>query len=372
VLRSFPATAVVFLPNGRGPSPGELLRQPELASTLEKIASGGSRAFYEGNFAKALLKVSAEQGGHFSAEDLAAHHTEVRDPISASYRGLTVYEQPPVSQGHILLEELAILDGFDLAGRSPNDPDVIHLMVEAKKLAFADRARYAGDPRVNAFAAERLLHADFIAQRRRTIDPHRAADAPVPGQLEAAVHDTTSFAVVDAAGNAVAAIQSVFQVWGSGLVVDGTGVLLNNRLCGFNLEPGHPNALAPGKRTVHTLNNYVLTDGEGLALLGGTPGAQQQVQTNMQIISAIIDAGFDIQTAIDLPRWGHTAGLDLTLEPRYEDSVAEELSRLGHHVRWTAPWDGALGRAAVIQRVNSSGVLMGATDLRGEGCALGW
>lgn len=372
VLRSFPATAAVFLPHGRLPEPGQILQQADLARTLEAIASDGRDGFYAGPFAKALLNVSAKHGGHFTPDDLPAHNTVVTDPVTISYRGLTVHEQPPVSQGHIVLEELGILDGFDLSGRSPEDPDLIHTMIEAKKLAFADARRYAGDPERSSFLVERLLQPQFLAERRRSIDSRRAADSPAAGLLEAIAHDTTSFAVADAAGNAVAAIQSVFQPWGSGVIVDGTGVLLNNRLDGFVLQAGHPNALHPGKRPVHTLNQYIVTRGGRPVLIGGTPGGQQQVQTNMQVISAIVDAGYDVQSAIDLPRWGHRDGLEIVMESRYDESVFVELERRGHRIRRTGPWDGLMGRAAVISLNQDTGVRMGALDLRSEGAAAGW
>ncbi|HZQ37771.1 MAG TPA: gamma-glutamyltransferase [Dehalococcoidia bacterium] len=372
ILRRFPATTAAFMPNGRLPRPGQILRQPDLARTLRQIAEGGSAAFYSGPFVEALLRVSREQGGYFSPDDLPAHRTEIGAPIACEYRGLTVYEQPPVTQGHILLEELLLLEGFDLAGRSPVEPDVIHLMVEAKKLAFADRMAHAGDPNRSRFDVRRLLDADFIAERRARIDPRRAADEPAEGRLAEAIHDTTSFAVCDAGGNAVAAIQSVFHPWGSGLVVEGTGVLLNDRMCSFTLEPGHPNALEPGKRPVHTLNNYLITRDGRPYLFGGTPGGMQQVQTNMQIISAVVDGGYDVQTAVDLPRWGHNTGPDLTLESRYDEGVSAELERRGHRVRRTGAWDGLMGRVMAIQIDTESGARLGASDLRGEGSVAGF
>ncbi|HLZ71179.1 MAG TPA: gamma-glutamyltransferase [Dehalococcoidia bacterium] len=371
VLRQFPASVAAFLPHGRQPRAGEILRQPDLARTLQQIAEGGSAAFYHGPFAEALLRVSREQGGYFAASDLAEHETETARPISCAYRGLTVYEQPPVTQGHILLEELLLLEGFDLSGRSPNEPDVMHLMVEAKKLAFADRIAHAGDPRRSGFEVQRLLEPDFIAERRARIDPRRAAAQPEAGRLREAVHETTSFAVCDAAGNAVAAIQSVFHPWGSGLVVEGTGVLLNDRMCSFSIEPGHANAVEPGKRPVHTLNNYLVTRDGRPFLFGGTPGGMQQVQTNMQIISAVVDGGFDLQTAVDLPRWGHSAGLEVTLESRYDERVSAELEQRGHRVRQIGAWDGLMGRVTAIQIDAESGARLGASDLRGEGSVAG-
>ncbi len=371
-LRRFPASVAAFMPGGALPRPSQILRQPDLARTLQQIADGGSEAFYRGPFAEALLRVSREQGGYFAPEDLAEHQTEIGEPISCNYRGLTVYEQPPVTQGHILLEELLLLEGFDLAGRSPDEPDVMHLMIEAKKLAFADRRAHAGDPRRSGFDVRRLLDADFIAERRSRIDRQHAASEPEAGRLREAVHETTSFAVCDGAGNAVAAIQSVFHPWGSGLVVDATGVLLNDRMCSFSLEPGHPNALEPGKRPVHTLNNYLITRDGRPYLFGGTPGGMQQVQTNMQIISAVVDGGYDVQTAVDLPRWGHNAGLDVTLESRYDETVYAELERRGHRVRRTGAWDGLMGRVMAIQIDAESAARMGASDLRGEGSVAGF
>jgi len=372
LLRSNDATAAVYMPGGRVPQPGEILRQPDLARTLEAIRDGGGDAFYDGEFPRALERDARKLGGHFTASDLPDHTTDVRDPISREYRGLTVYEQPPVSQGYILLEELGIIEGFDLAGRLPDDPEVIHLMIEAKKLAFADSRHHGGDPRRSTFDVNHLLDPGFLAQRRAQIDPQRAAVRSAAGSLPHAVHDTTSFAVVDGAGNAVAAIQSVFSPWGSGVVVEGTGVLLNNRLTGFTTEPGHANVLEPGKRPVHTLNQYLITKKGHPILVGGTPGGQQQVQTNMQVISAIVDAGYDVQTALDLPRWGHAEGRDITMESRYDEPVYAELERRGHRVRRTGAWDGLMGRATVIAIRELDGVRMGALDLRSEGQAAGW
>jgi gamma-glutamyltranspeptidase/glutathione hydrolase len=378
LLRGVPSTAEVFLPNGKLPAPGQILRQTDLAATLEAIAPDGRDGFYGGPFNAALLAASKAAGAGFAPDDLPAHTTVERLPVSASYRGLTVHEQPPVSRGHILLEELRILDGFDIGGRQPLDPEVVHLMVEAKKLAFVDAARYAGDPDRSGFDPAALLSEPFIAERRARIDPRRAAQVATPGEMRAAVRDTTSFCVVDGDGNAVAAIQSIFHPWGCGVVVPGTGVLLNNRLLGFSAEPGHPNQIEPGKRPMHTLNNYIVTRAGRPVLIGCTPGGQQQVQTNMQIISSVVDAGLDVQTAADLPRWGHgdsfadAAGDEgLALESRIPDASADALRALGHRVERTGAWDGRMGRVTAIAVDQVSGVRAGASDLRGEGRAGG-
>jgi len=379
LLRADPSAAAVFLPGGHPPALAAAIRQLDLAATLTAIAEQGRDGFYEGPFARALVAVSERAGAGFTPDDLAHHATIVREPVSASYRGLTVYEQPPVSRGFALLEMLRILDGFELAGRDPLDPDVIHLMVEAKKIAYTDAARDAGDPDRCAFDPQTLLAEPAIAERRARIDPRRALGEAAPAS-ESAACDTTSFCVVDGAGNAVAAIQSIFHPWGSGVIVPGTGVLMNNRMLGFTLEAGHPNVLEPGKRPMHTLNAYIVTRRGKPLLVGCTPGGHQQIQTNAQILCAVIDGGYDIQTAVDLPRWGHGDAFiedghavnGLALESRIPAGVAAELERRGHQVRYLGAWEPAMGRVTAIALDPDTDARCGAADLRGEGQAMGY
>lgn len=368
-LARFPNTQRLFLKDGRAPREGETLVQGEVARTLEAIAQGGRDAFYRGDVARRIARFCREEGGLLSEEDLADYEAEVTDPIRTDYRGYTVYEQPPNSQGHILLQALNIVEGFDLPTLlRQRQAAAIHLMVEAAKLAFADRDRYFGDPRFVAVPLARLLSKEYAAERRSQIDAGRVGPLLTPA---AESGDTTSFVVADRWGNMVTWIQSVFWFFGCGVVAGDTGVLLNNRLSRFSLAPGHPNRLAPGKRTMHTLNTYmVFRDGRPL-LVGGTPGGDFQVQTNLQVLTNILDLGLDVQRAIDAPRWGYTGEAGLQLEERFPPSLVEELRALGHQVSLLHPWSITSGRAQVIVRDPQSGAYVGGSDSRGEGCALG-
>jgi len=356
------------------PSPGESIRQPDLAWTLEQIALAGAEAFYEGVVAERIDRAMSRQGGLMSAADLALHATEIRDPLRSDYRGYTVHAQPPVSQGHILLQMLNIVEGMDVSSGGPLGPDAVHAMVEAKKLAFADRAAYLGDPAFVDVPMETLLSKGYAASRRAHIDPHRAMAVAQAGDIP---HDTTYFCVADRQGNAISFIQSVFHRFGCGVVAEGTGILLNNRMTGFSLDPACPNVLEPGKRTAHTLNAYVMTQGDRLAWVGGTPGGDVQVQSNLQVIRHLIDFGANPQQAIELPRWQHawtdgdsTGGL-LEIEDRVPRETVEELRRRGHQVRTIAPW--AHGSTyQLIQIDPDSGAYMAGSDPRADGHAAGF
>jgi gamma-glutamyltranspeptidase/glutathione hydrolase len=362
---------------GAGPdvTVGQRIVQPELARTLEAIAAHGRAGFYDGSVG---ARIVAASGGHFTLDDLAAHRTRVLAPIATSYRGLIVHGQPPPSQGMILLEELALAEGFDLA--TLDEIERTHVLVEAKKLAFADRVAHLADPEWHRVPVETLLSRAFIAARRRAIGP-TAADDPPAGALSQG-SDTTYFLVADRTGSAVSFIQSVFHVFGSGQIADGTGVLFNNRLTGFSLDPASPNALAPGKRPAHTLNAWLATHADGrLAYVGGTPGAHVQVQTNLQLLVNLVDLGLDPQSAIDAPRWQHlndaggNAAVDpigpglLEIEERVGADVIDGLRARGHRVRAIGPW--AHGSAAQVLAVQAGGALAVGSDPRCDGHAAG-
>jgi gamma-glutamyltranspeptidase/glutathione hydrolase len=324
------------------PKPGVLVRQHDLAKTLQQIAVGGRDAFYDGPLTERFVQASQQLGGLFEREDFANHRTQISDPLRTDYRGYSVHAQPPVSQGHILSQMLNLLDGWDGgAQREWDDPDLIHFMVEAKKLAFADRAAYLGDPAFVQVPLETLLSRDYATRRRQQIDPSRAAEGVTEGEVP---HDTTYFCVADRAGNAVSFIQSVFHRFGCGVVAPGTGVLFNNRMTGFSLTPGHPNVLASGKRTAHTLNAYVVTKGDRLAWVGGTPGADVQVQSNFQVIRDIVDNGVNPQEAIEIPRWQHSQPVEgpvsglLEMESRFPAETLRALEARGHHVQPIGDW----------------------------------
>jgi gamma-glutamyltranspeptidase / glutathione hydrolase len=362
-----PTAARAYSPRGRHPRAGELLQQPDLAASLRAIAANGADTFYRGELAERVAGGIAAMGGWVTADDLAAHITERREPIETTYRGLRVIGQPPVSQGHVLLEELAIADGLDLRSMGWGSVEQIHTMVEIKKVAFADRDAMAGDPRSVPFVVEELMDRAFVAQRRRAIGG-RAAERVEPAVLPA---NTTYLAVVDREGNAVSLIESVFSLFGSATMVPGTGILLNNRLSGFSLDPRSPNVLAPGKRPVHTLNTVMVLDGSTPRFVYGTPGAQAQVQTNFQLAVALIDHGLDVQEAIEAPRWFHESGRALKIESRVSEQVRKGLAAKGHELQLLDDWAEVTGGAQAVA-IDENGVFSAGADPRREGYAAGY
>ena len=374
-LRPFPDSARVWLPDNMPPVAGQTIHQPELAWALNQIAQGGRNAFYNGEITRRVLEYSDANGGLFSQEDFANHQTQITEPIKTTYRGYTIHGQPPVSQGHILLQELNLVEGFDLAGMGHNSADAIHVQVEAKKLAFADRAQYLGDPNFVRVPIETLLSKPYADQRRGEINMQHAAHRARAGSIH---HDTTYFCIADAEGNAISFIQSVFYVWGSGVIVPGTGILFNNRMTGFSLDPTDVNVLSPGKRTAHTLNAYIVTSPSSLAFIGGTPGADVQVQSNLQVICNIIDYGMNPQEAIEAARWQHGevvtsgegetgAGREvLAIESRIETGVRAELEARGHAVDWLPEW-GHSSSYQLIARDPQTGAYHGGSDPRCDG-----
>jgi gamma-glutamyltranspeptidase/glutathione hydrolase len=353
--------------DGAPPKFGSIMKQRGLADVLEGVAEQGRAAFYEGALADRIAAGVQAAGGRMTEEDLTSHSADVLEPLSVEYRGCTVYETPPNSQGLILLEELKIAGGWDLAGWGHLSADAVHHMIEAKKFAFEDRHRFAGDRAHVDFDPTSLLTDEWAAQRRAEVDPRHARGAPAA----VASSDTTSFVVADGDGNVCSFIQSLYANWGSAVAIEGTGIIMNNRMTGFSLDPAHPNVLAPGKRTMHTLNTYlVFRDGEQY-IVGNTPGGDYQVQTNFQILTGIIDHGLDPQAAIDAPRWGDTGG-SLLVEDDMPAATQEELARRGHAVRSVPRTTAPMGRAQAIVMDGESGVMIAGSDVRGEGAAVGW
>ncbi|HXG36152.1 MAG TPA: gamma-glutamyltransferase family protein, partial [Dehalococcoidia bacterium] len=359
----------VFFKDDHPLSERETLVQADLARTLQAIAEGGSDAFYRGETAKRIARFCQEESGFLREEDFAQYRAQVLEPITTSYRGYTVYEQPLNSQGIILLEALNIVEGLDLPRLATEDPArAIHIMAEAIRASFADCDRYAGDPDFVEVPLAMIISKEQAAKRREEIL------SGVPGQRAEILSkgDTTSFVIADSSGNLVSFIQSNFSPFGSGVVAGDTGVLLNNRLSRFSLKPDHPNRLEPGKRTVHTLNTYlVFRDGRPL-LAGGTPGADFQVQTNLQVLTNILDFGLDVQRAVETPRWGYTQEQGLQLESGFSPTVEEGLRGLRDKVSTLEPGAFLPGIAQVLMRDATSGYYTGGSDPRGEGCALGF
>ena len=328
-----------------------------------------------------MVKGLAEAGGLFTESDFADHRAEVYDPITTTYRDHLVYQTRPPSQGFLLLEMLNLVEGFDLSSNPQNSPQSIHLMAEAKKIAYADRNRVAGDPKFIEWPLDELISKDYANRRRTEIDPERAAINAASLQPADRASDTTYFCVADGAGNCVSWIHSLSNAFGSGFVAPGTGVLFNNRAGrGFSLDLGHPNVIEPGKRTMHTLNCY-LTLRNGLpAIVGGTPGGDFQVQCGLQILSNLIDHGMDPQEAVEAPRWWSFPGTDpasldtppeLRVETGMPTSTIKELEALGHLVAPRRPGIHD-GKVQLIILDPDSGILKGASDPRGDGQAAAW
>lgn len=380
LLRRFPSSAAVFLPEGRVPRAGTLFTQPDLARTLSTFAAGGADAFYRGEMAQRIAAFMAEAGGALSIDDLASHATEVTAPIATTYRGYTVYETGLPTQGVILLEALNIVEQADLRAIGVVSATGIHLLSEAKKLAYADRNGHTADPAFYDAPVDRLLSKEWARQRFAGINPGRAAEDVPAGKLQDG--DTTFFSVVDHSGMMISLIQSVSSNFGCGVVAGDTGIVFNNRVGrGFSLDDGHPNQFAPGKKTMHTLNCFLVAAGDGTMLIaGGTPGGDGQPQWNLQMIAGLIDAGMDVQAAVEMPRWTSWPGTDpaslanayeLRVEERVGEQVLYELARRGHRVKRLDAW-GSGGAAQIVARDPESGVLAGGSDPRVEGLALGF
>jgi len=379
LLAQFPASHAVFFPGGRAPRAGEIFRQPGLAQTLRTLAAEGRDAFYTGSVGQAMATALAELGGGITVDDLATQHADVTDPIRTTYRDYTVYQTCLPSQGMILLEALNIVEQATLAGLPLDGPEAIHLLVEAKKRAFADRIGYAIDPAVGETPVAEILSKAWAKRRFAEIDPQRASVNVPAGEY---VHgDTTYLCVVDGDGMMVSLIESVAANFGSGVVAGETGVVLNNRASAFSLEDGHPNIYAPGKKTIHTLNCFLIADPSGQpVVVGGTPGGDGQPQWNLQTIVGLIDAGYDVQQVAEQPRWVNWPGqaarfgdvdFDLQVETRVDDETLSGLEARGHRVTRLDAW-GAGGAVQVIARDPKTGVLAGGSDPRVEGLAAGY
>jgi gamma-glutamyltranspeptidase/glutathione hydrolase len=381
VLRRFPDSARLFLPGGRPPAPGEPWAAPDLARSLRAIANGGAETFYRGELGERLLAFLRREGAPFEPGDFARQvdETFVYPAIATDYRGYTVYETAPVSQGFVLLSQLNILEGFDLGSLPLTGTDRIHLTVEAKKLAFEDRNQHAGDPAFVQWPLAELIGKEHAAARRAEIDLARAR-RPEGRLVPEHAADTSYFAVVDRDGNAVSFIHSLSAAFGSGVVAGDTGITLNNRAGrGFRLDENHPNVLAPGKRTMHTLNAYMVCRGGQPWLVGGTPGGDQQTQWSAQVVTSLIDHGLSPQEAVEAPRWFSVPGTDpanlalpavVRIEERVPEGTRRELAERGHVVETLGPWAGG-GAVQLIQVDSARGVLRGGSDPRAGGVALG-
>ena len=388
-LAGDPATAATFLPNGHPLQPGEIFANPHLAATLELIGKGGRDAFYKGPIARAIIADMKKRDGLLDERDFTDHRPDWVDPISTAYRGYDVYEVPPNTQGFVVLEMLNILEGFDIKAMGHNSPEALHALVEAKRIAFADRAAYDGDPgSVPASVLKTLISKDYAALRRKEIDPERAAEsykagvmpgvtpsAPIAEALQNFTGldrgDTIYMTAADGKGNFVSLIQSLFSDFGAGIVAGDTGILLHNRGSGFNLTPGSPDQIAPHKRPLHTLiPAFVMKDGRPW-LSFGVMGGDHQAQGHTQVLLNAIDFGMNVQEAGEAARVTH-GNNGLLVESNVAEAVRAALVRRGHKVTSNANPGGAFGGFQGIMLDPRTGVLIGGSDVRKDGLAIGF
>jgi len=380
VLAKYPGFADIYMPNGRAPAKGEIFRNPLLANTLSAIAEGGRDAFYKGDIARRIEAYMRDNGGYLTAADLAAHHSEWVDPVSTNYRGYDVWELPPNTQGVAALQMLNILEAYDLKSMGFGSADYLHVFIEAKKLAFEDRAHFYADPAFAKIPLKGLLSKDYAAKRRTLIKMDRAAlEYPAdPKALDQS--DTIYMTVADSAGNMVSLIQSNYRGMGSGMTPTGCGFILQDRGELFSLKDGHANVYAPGKRPFHTIIPAFITKDGKPWLSFGVMGGSMQPQGHVQIIVNLIDFGMNLQEAGDAPRARHEGsseptdevmkdGGEVILEAGFSPAVIKALEARGHKV--TVDNDGGFGGYQAIMR-NREGVYFGASESRKDGAAQGY
>ncbi len=415
-LSQFPSTTDTWFKDGRPLRAGEIVVQRGYAETLKKIAAGGRRVFYDGDVARITDRFMREQGGLLSAEDLANYHAEEAEPIHVNYRGYEVYEAPPNSQGHVLLQALNMLEGFDLKYMGHNSAPYLHLITESLKLAFADRNAYVGDPRfVPPIPIDALLSKEYASIRRALIDPNRAmagqatpgkpgritddqpadvqyallSDARAPAALAPDIRIpfdygdqglTTYLAVIDRDGNMVSITSSLCSGWGSGLIMGEAGYFMNNRMVYYFLDPDNINVLVPGKRTRHTINPaMVLKDGKPFMAFG-TPGGDTQPQTELQFFLNLVEFGMNVQEALEAPSvisssfpssfWPHEAANKLRVPFSLPEHVREQLAALGHDLAVRDYRGVGSVKAVLIDPV--TGALMGGVSPTRDSYVIGW
>ncbi|MGE5592955.1 MAG: gamma-glutamyltransferase family protein [Betaproteobacteria bacterium] len=402
-----------FLPAGRAPLPGEVFRLPEQAWTLRLIGDTNGEAFYRGEIAERIARYAEATGGYLSYDDLASHQPRWVDPICVTYRGYDIWEIPPNGQGIVALIALGILEGFDMASLGRASAGELHLVIEGLKLAFADAYSFVADPAFMRVTPEELLDPAYLASRRGLIQIGKAMSEPDPGcpgggwssdgDASPAVHgtsgpdrdvsasgprlhglrgsrrrgpwpfdgDTVYLCAADASGMMVSYIQSNYMGFGSGIVIPGTGISMQNRGCGFTLEEGHPNRLAPGKRPYHTIiPAFITRDGVPLAAFG-VMGGDMQPQGHVQVVLGLIDHALNPQAAIDAPRVRVLKGREVAVEPAIGREVIEGLTKLGHQIRVDEEPAG-FGGGQLIWRDPDTGVFICGSEPRKDGAAVAW
>jgi gamma-glutamyltranspeptidase/glutathione hydrolase len=361
----------VYLKNGETPALGEIARNPELAAAMELIASQGPSAFYRGAIAKAILKTSARLGGKMDAADLADFASEWVQPVSTDYHGWKVYELPPNGQGIGALEMLNLLAQFPLASWPSRGVQELHTQIEAQKLTFDDLHRYLADPRMSKVPVDGLISPAYARERARLIHSDRARCEESPGAPQTFAGNTVYLAAVDRDGNIASLIQSVYQHFGSGVVVDDYGFALQNRGALFELDPSHPNGLAPRKRPFHTIIPAFMEKGDvhvGFGIMGGL----NQTPAHAQFVSNVVDHGMNIQAALEAPRFTKLkfGGCDVLIESRVPQDIRDALAAKGHELKVVGDFSNQMGGGQAVSYNSATSVKSGASDPRKDGAAV--
>jgi len=379
LLADNPESAATFLPSGHAPLAGDTVRNPDLADSLRAMARGGPDVVYRGDLGRDLVAGGERVGSLLTRDDLAAHASEWVEPLSLRFRDVDVWELPPNTQGIVVLEMLNILSGYDLAAMRPDSPEYLHLWIEAKKLAYENRARWIGDSTDGGSSVAGLLAPEHGRRQRERIDPDRAAVEVQASDDPASVCDTVYITAVDRDRNACSLIQSVFHGFGSGVTPIGLGFVMQNRGALFSLDPRHPNALRPGKRPFHTIIPAMVTRGGRPLFCFGVMGGDMQPQGQVQVLLNLLAHGMDPQEAGDAPRVRHDGSSTPTgdvmrdggvvhLEPELGDGIAAALRAKGHHVETSV---GGYGGYQGIWIDEKTGLLLGGSESRKDGLAVG-
>ncbi len=361
-----------LLLNGKAPRAGDVMAIPTLADTLRTIAQGGAEAYYEGEIAERITAFVQEQNGWLTADDLAQHSPTWEQPITTNYRGVDVWQCPPNNQGVNVLLGLNIAEGFNISAMGPQSTDRHHHLIECARLALTDGMYHITDPAQMQIDPDRLISKRYAAERRRLISSKRAMD-DLPIGMKPPDGDTVYISCIDGDGNACSLINSVFSDFGTGLVVPGTGIALHSRGASFSLNPEHPNTLAPRKRPFHTLIPGMATKDGELWLSYGVMGTVQQAQGQIQALSNMIDFGMSPQDALNAPRFSYRpVEGEIGLEPRVSSAIVDELRARGHKIVITESHPLYFGGGQIIARDSNSGTLVGGSEPRNDGCAIGW
>ena len=361
-----------MLVNGRSPQTGEIMYLPELGRTLREISDGGAQGFYTGEVAKKLSHFVEQQGGWVSQKDLAEHSSEWVEPISTNYRGMDIWECPPNGQGLNVLLGLNMLEGFQISDMGAQSADRYHHLIETTRLALADGFKYIADPVKEHVPVPVLLSKDYAQKRAQEIKPDRALEIVHPGQIPS-MGNTVYLTVIDKDGNACSLMNSIYRGFGTGLVVPGTGILLHCRGALFSLDPNHPNALAPGKRTFHTIIPSMVTQKDHLVMSFGVMGALQQAQAQLQVLSNMFDFDMEPQQALNALRYRTNPGQATAIEEGISNEVQVELAKRGHDLTLvTGDRRILFGKGQIIARNPETGTLTAGTEPRSDGIAIGW